>query len=362
LKSFALAAGVLFLAATTHAVNPASLPPNTWIGVIPKYVGAPDGGRLFPMGWNNKGAYDPSSRRTVTMDRWCDKIRGGTIYANAVLAYDPATNTCMVLKLNNWKKEDTPNGGYKTVEFPAHAQGPTPIDRHPLGGLALAFDFNSLYLSNGLNQTGPHGHPNDTWKFDLAGNKWSKVAEKGANPHPPHVCCDVMTYDAKNKSIVLFSTAGGQTTTWLLDPAKGEWKSAPIDASAKGVMAQGSGICYDSKRGQVVIFGGGHQYDSTSGSLSAYTTATNQWTRRKACPAAANAPGFAYDSKHDVFLAGIAGATWVYNPANDTWRQLAKDGLPEARWKSITYNTAYDVFVYQGGTWDRPVWKLFRYN
>lgn len=359
MKPLAFAAGVLLLSATAQAIDLASLPPNKWVDVTPKYVGAPDGGQLFPMGWNNKGTYDPTTKRTITMDRWYDKIRVDTIYANAALAYDPMTNICTVLKLSNWKKEGTPSGGYKTVEMPANAQDPTPLDRHPLGGLALASDSNGLYFENGLNQTGPNGHPNDTWKLDLASNKWSKVTSKS---HPPNVTCDVMAYDVKNKTIVLFSTAGGHTTTWLLDPAKGEWKSAPIDGSSKGIMGQGAGICYDSKRGQVVIFGGGHQFDSSSGSLSAYTTTTNKWTHLKECPTAANAPGFDYDSKNDVFLADILGATWAYNPAGDAWTQLSKDGLPESTWKSITYNAAYDVFVYQGGTWDKPAWKLFRYN
>jgi hypothetical protein len=29
---------------------------------------------------------------------------------------------------------------------------------------------------------------------------------------------------------------------------------------------------------------------------------------------------------------------------------------------NVTYNPAYDVFVFQGGSWDQPVWSLFRYS
>jgi len=88
---------MFFLSASACANDLTSLPPNKWVDVTPKYVGAPDGGQLFPMGWNNKGAYDPASKRTVTMDRWYDKVRTDTIYANAALAYDPLTNVCTVL-------------------------------------------------------------------------------------------------------------------------------------------------------------------------------------------------------------------------------------------------------------------------
>jgi hypothetical protein len=44
------------------------------------------------MGWNNKGTYDPQSKRVLVLDRWYDKVRSDTICANAVLAYDPASN------------------------------------------------------------------------------------------------------------------------------------------------------------------------------------------------------------------------------------------------------------------------------
>jgi len=338
-----------------------SLAPNIWVEVKPKYEGAPKGGQIFPMGWNNKGAYDPQSKRVLVMDRWYDPVRVDTIYANAVLAYDPAGNVCTVLKLNNWKREAA-GGGYRTTPLPENTQDPTPVDRHPLGSVALDTDRGALYLVNGLNQTAGGGHPNDTWNFDLAKRAWTKVAGAGSGkPHPRHVTCDVMTYDPKNKALVLFTSAGEGTQAWLLDPATGEWKSQPADPSAKGVAVQAAGIGYDAKRGLVVCFGGGRQFDTASGSLWAYSVAENKWKRLKDCPAKANAPGFDYDSKNDVFLAIFGGATWAYSPASDAWAEISKAGVPTMAWKSITYDAAHDVFVYQGGTWDKPAWMLFRY-
>jgi hypothetical protein len=41
------------------------LQPNAWTDVKPKYEGAPNGGQIFPMGWNNKGTYDPQSKRVL---------------------------------------------------------------------------------------------------------------------------------------------------------------------------------------------------------------------------------------------------------------------------------------------------------
>lgn len=356
-------AGCVLLLHGVCAQDLAALPANTWVEVTPKYEGAPSGGQIFPMGWNNKGAYDPQSKRVLVMDRWYDKLRSDTIYANAVLAYDPALNVCTVIKVSNWKKEGTPAGGYKTVTLPEEAADPTPLDRHPLGSVAFSPDRNTLYLANGLNQTGPAGHPNDSWAFDLNKKAWTKIGEGGSGKaHPPHLTCDVMTYDAQAKAVVLFSSAQGKTQAWLLDSTKSEWKVQPQDASAAGIAVQGSGIAYDSKRGLIACFGGGGQYDSSSGQLCVYSTAQNKWKRLKDCPAAANAAGFDYDSKNDAFLAIFGGATWVYSAAADTWTELLKDGVPAFPWKSSTYAAAHDVFVYQGGTWDKPVWKLLRYR
>src|SRR4051812_42314974 len=64
-RSVAIAMLLTIGAATVHAVDLSTLPTNTWIPDHPAYVGAPDGGRLVPMGWNNKGVYDPSSQRVI---------------------------------------------------------------------------------------------------------------------------------------------------------------------------------------------------------------------------------------------------------------------------------------------------------
>ena len=64
--------------------------------------------------------------------------------------------------------------------MPENAADPTPVDRHPLGGLALARHAGSIYLTNGLNQGAPGGHPNDTWRFDIESAKWRQVSDAKA--------------------------------------------------------------------------------------------------------------------------------------------------------------------------------------
>jgi hypothetical protein len=181
---------------------------------------------IWPQQWNPKGIYDPATGRVIVMDRWQDKTRGITIYANAVLAYDPANNTCTALKVSNWKHEPTPTGGYRTVELPANKTDPTPVDRHPMGCLALVPELNALYLVNGLNQSAPMGHPADTWQFDLSKNKWTLVAAKyNGQVHPDNPgMAHMMEYDPESKLVVYFgSTYAGGYDMWTFDPATGKW-------------------------------------------------------------------------------------------------------------------------------------------
>src|SRR5205807_7803500 len=71
------------------------------------------------------------------------------------------------------------------------------------------------------------------------------------------------------------------------------------------------------------------------------------------------------DSKHDVFVAMVGSNTYIYNPATKTWSQFPATLMrPVSIWsyQALTYDPSYDVFVFQGGTFDTPVLALFRYD
>jgi hypothetical protein len=316
------------------------------------------------MSWNNIGVYDPASKRTISFERWQDPIRGLTIYANALPAYDPGTNTVTVLKLTNWANSTSP--------LPANTTDPTPIDRHSFGGIALVPNIGAVYLVNGANQAGRPtyypDHPNDTWKFSLASSTWTKVADAATGLHPP---TDVgnysgMVYDPPTGKLAYFVVQyPNGTRTWLFDPGTNRWSAAPADETAKNVYISGAGIAYDSRRNQVLAYAGGDWSDAgDSAKLWAYSVGQNKWTALQNAPIAATAPEFAYDSVHDVFLALVGQRTLIYNPRTNAWSQLAAtiDRGAQLNRQNVTYNSAHDVFVYQGGTWDKPVWSLFRYS
>ena len=66
---------------------------------------------------------------------------------------------------------------------------------------------------------------------------------------------------------------------------------------------------------------------------------------------------------HDVFLALVGQSTLIYNPRTNAWTTLMAtiDRGTNLSRQNVTYNPAQDVFVFQGGPWDKPVWSLFRY-
>jgi hypothetical protein len=90
----------------------------------------------------------------------------------------------------------------------------------------------------------------------------------------------------------------------------------------------------------------------------------NKWTALPNAPLGGEAAEFAYDSVHDVFLALVGQTTLIYNPRTQVWLRLAAtiDRGTNLNRQNVTYNPAQDVFVFEGGTWDQPVWSLFRYS
>src|SRR5262249_24635199 len=119
------------------------------------------------------------------------------------------------------------------------------------------------------------------------------------------------------------------------------------------------------RRNLALAYGGGFYTTSPpSAKLLAYSVSENKWTRLADAPVAATAPEFAYDSLHDVFLAVVGQQTLIYNPRTNTWAQLPtllNRGTNMER-QNVTYNATQDVFVFQGGTWDKAVWSLLRYS
>ena len=156
------------------------------------------------MTYNVIGVYDPASQRTISFERREDPVRLGSIYANALLVYDP-------INQHGHQPQGNQLESYAAAERRLHhgaaapeCDRPDAVDRHPLGGLGRHPIGNAVYLVNGANQTAPGGHPQDTWRFNLATRTWARVALTG--PHPPSDVGDFsgMIYDPPSRKLAYF--------------------------------------------------------------------------------------------------------------------------------------------------------------
>lgn len=361
-----------------HAEEPApagvfrpDLPLNVWVKVEPKYLPHPGGGRHRPQSWN-KLVYDPIGKRAIYMDRWSDEEHGlSSIYANAILAFDPVANEVACLEINNWKRQSREGGGYNTVPLPANADEPTPCDRHPYGNFTFVPDQNAVYLSAGANQGAldgdrrRHSVTSDTWRFDLAERRWSRIDESESKP--PGGLEDAMCYDAANKVIVRICRGAA---TWLLDIETGKWRDAKAANNPQSGMA--AAMCYDSRRERVMVFGGGGKngaaWNTPHPECYAYSVKENAWKRLADAPAPVRSMGAAYDAKRDVVMIHAGRGRYpkffgFYRSATDDWVQLdlPEDApAPVPAWHTLIYDEAHDVYIRAAESGGGPEWWLFR--
>jgi hypothetical protein len=354
-----------------------NLQANAWLPIQPTYMGMPNGGRLFPQGWANKGTYDPATHRVILSDHWADSVRDPSfisIFANGIYALDPVTNVFTVLKLNNWYAQVNSNGGYTTTALPANTTDPTPTDHHPLQALEVVPQQNAVYTVNGVNSISLPDPTilNKTWKLDFGTHTWTLLSSDKTDPnYPPNNPSNTsgLIYEPTNKKLVYFlPTLCGcnGTVTYIFDPAVNTWSILPQDASSFGVNISGAGVTYDSKRDLILAYGG-NNYNTATGTahLWAYSVTQNKWTQLKDAPVTGTAPAFAYDSKQDVFLAVVGNDTYIYNPNSNTWAQFPATlnrPITFQTWQGVTYDPAYDVFVFEGGSQLAPLIALFRYD
>jgi hypothetical protein len=183
------------------------LPPNAWVEI--KYTtdqpsaDPADKGEFARQGWN-KLVYDPDGKRILFYDRWVDKKHGGiTIYGNCLFAFDPAAAKLTPIKIDNWTKIETKDGGYRTTALPENDDEPTPCPRHVYHAFEYVPELKSVFICNGANQTVlakdgklvGHDMCDGTWRLDLKADKWAKVDSEQCPPQPARRLDDVLPGD-----------------------------------------------------------------------------------------------------------------------------------------------------------------------
>ena len=211
---------------------------------------------------------------------------------------------------------------------------------------AIAYDStrNQVVLFGGC-----YGYANETWTWD--GASWTQRAS-----HPSGLNAFAMVYDEARARMVLFGGSGCDGSanylddTWLWDGAT--WTQASPKAKPPGRLHHR--MAYDSRRAQVVLFGG-----DVHGTLGADTWVWdgNTWTVKSPAqrPSGRNTFAMAYDPLRDrVVLFGGGGAsgamndTWLWDGSN--WTQVFPATSPPARYgHAMVYDAGRGKAVIFGG-------------
>jgi hypothetical protein len=331
---------VLVVLGTAPAALPADLahlPANTWVEIkctTEQPADPGEKGAFAPQGWN-KLVYDPDGKRVLFYDRWINQKHGGyTIYGNCLFGLDPSAARLTPIKIDNWTKFDTKEGGYRTVALPGNDAEPTPCPRHVYHAFAYVPDRKAVFLCNGANQTAMKdgqlvGHDlcDGTWRLDLTTNRWAPVH---AGQGPRNLLDDAMAYCPDTRSLVY---AGNGRQLWTLDLAGGRWRKARQSPPPR--TAFGQTVFYDPSRKRLLIAGGGPLDGWQRGKaaefreLYAFDPKTEAVQRLADCPTAFYATHLAYDARRQLFVAVAVfnkheqpSGMFGYDPNQDAWHEI----------------------------------------
>lgn len=170
---------------------------------------------------------------------------------------------------------------------PALTAGTTPPPRY--GHAACVDEQTSHVIVVGGTDANVAGHRNDTWRFD--GATWIP-----GTPCPSARSGARMVYHAAARRCILVggSTNGGQTDTWIYDPAADTWSlSTPVPVGGVWVW----GLAYDRARARVLA--------KIAANTVEFDYATASWTVTNAY--LSNWVGIAYDAAR--------ARTWQLSPS-----------------------------------------------
>jgi hypothetical protein len=350
-----------------RAADLAKLPPNTWVEL--KYtVNQPsdrddEQGRWLPVGWN-KLVYDPDGKRVLFYDRWFDKRHGGyTIYGNCLFAFDPADAKITPIKIDNWTKIETKDGGYRTLALSANDKEPTPCPRHVYHAFEYVPELKAIFLCNGANQSAlgkdgkllGHDLCDGAWRLDLKTRKWTRQDSPNS---PINRLDDAMAYCPDTKSLIY---TGADSQLWVFELTRGAWRKAK--ASPPRHTSMGRTIFYDPSNKCLLLAGGGVLDAWMKGNapefreLYAFDPRTETIKRLADAPTALYASHVAYDSKRQLFVAVAdfnkkeqPSGMFAYDPKKDAWSEIKPaNAVPSHTgwfgWMKLCYDSHNDCLI-----------------
>lgn len=236
---------------------------------------------------------------------------------------------------------------------------------------SVGFDKIVFDQARGKTVLFEYGPTNTVYELDPATPTWTAVTTTGATPsdYPP-AQYSTLTYDSTKSRILAFSGTYSPRELWEYDGSMSLWKnrSIPLDGP---IQRQGPALAFDTKRSQLILFGGYTPADA----MSTYKSDVQQWSgvdqnwqprvNFDTQPNPRWQSAMAYDSKRDQMwlFGGLGTATyddlWTWNPTAGTWTQVTINGVrPTARYAhSMFYDASRDRLVVFGGS-GTQIWEL----
>ncbi|HEX9907766.1 MAG TPA: kelch repeat-containing protein [Thermoplasmata archaeon] len=228
------------------------------------------------------------------------------------------------------------------------------------------FDHEMIYDSQsdrmilfGGSIGGYSGAPsNDTWAYNFGTNIWTNMIQS-ANPSAR--IGHSMAYDAQSDRVLLFGgacevTPSPNNETWAYDYDNNTWIN--MDPVEKPPARYDHAMTYDSRSGQMIIFGG-YNLAGLLNDTWVYDFSSNTWTdvNPPQRPSARRGCSMAYDVLSDrvVLFGGSADGyysdeTWIYDLGNNSWIDANPVGKPSARDGHVmTYDAGSNRMILFGG-------------
>jgi hypothetical protein len=280
------------------------------------------GGIMFEPRHGSAVAYDTRSEVLVlfgggaSSPRWCGT---GPMCASPALddtwIYDPHTNS--------WTEAELP--AFPPGRF-GHAMAYDAVgDRVVMFGGARMIDDLS---AEGLD---------DTWVYDADSGVWEQRSPQNS---PSARFGHAMTYDAASGRVILwggwaFGRADLDPAVWAYDLEADTWTEIPAQEGPSPVWDPV--LVYDAAREEVVLIGGrgpltreiAEGVEATeiapSAQVWAFNVAAERWERRGDLLGGVTGHDAAYDPESATIVMSVYGATFLYEPATDSWTDRTPD-------------------------------------
>lgn len=217
-----------------------------------------------------------------------------------------------------------------------------------------------------------YGYANVVYELDPVTPTWTSIPfTKSDTANIPPYSYNTFVYDPVHANSVAFGGTGFLRALWNYDGAQALFTNQSIPLVGP-IQRTGPALAFDSKRGQLILFGG---YRSTD--ANPYHQDIQQWsgtnqlwtdlTTFAAKPDPRQLSAMAYDSKRDLmYLFGGTGAKtfndfWAWAPGTMSWSPVTVNSpLPPANYsQSLFYDSVRDrVVMYGGAAGATQVWEF----